>query len=136
MHLSDTLVIGPLPLRARTVRLPVGTALAIAAALLVAAAVAVRPPLPGGAITDLQVLADGRLGLAVASLVGPTERQAWVFDPAQASLQRVGQATRDAAPPAGVIVAPDGQHAIALMRGAAATSSTPATPDSLVLDGP
>ena len=44
MHLSDTLVIGPLPLRARTVRLPVGTALAIAAALLVAAAVAVGAP--------------------------------------------------------------------------------------------
>jgi hypothetical protein len=34
MHLSDTLVIGPLPLKTRTVRLPVGFALAVGVALI------------------------------------------------------------------------------------------------------
>ena len=61
----------------------------------------IRQPLPGSAITDLQVLADGRLGLAVASLVGPIERQAWIFDPVQSSVQRIGTAMRDVTPPAG-----------------------------------
>jgi hypothetical protein len=242
MHLSDTLVIGPLPLQTRTVRMPVGMALAIGAATLAAiTAVAagsapqlldialapvaarlgvaipvtaatpvpvgegaqvevhlasvpagaaivldgqvvgmtpatitttvgkplvlrrpgapdvvvldpqadvpmpiwprasllpVRPPLPGSAITDIEVLADGRLGLALASLVGPNERQAWIFDPAQASVQRIGPAVRESAPPAGEVVAPDGQHSIVLVRGAAATPNSPASADSLVLDGP
>src|SRR6266849_5895689 len=127
MHLSDTLVIGPLPLQARPVRVPLGTAIAVGHALVLSrpgapdvlvldpsadvaipiwprvSVLPIRAPLPGSAITDLQVLADGRLGLAVASLVGPTERQAWVFDPVQSRLQRVGPATRDAAPPAGVV---------------------------------
>ncbi len=242
MHLSDTLVIGPLPLQTRPLRVPVGIALAVGVAVLVATAAAatagaprllgsalapvaarlgvafpvtsatpapaseraqvevrltsvpagaaivldgqvlgttpatitttagqsvvlrrsgapdvvvldpqatvsipiwprasvlpVRPPLPGSAITDLQVLADGRLGLAVASLVGPNERQAWIFDPAQASVQRIGPALREDAPPAGEVVAPDGQHSIALVRGVAAASNSPATADNLLLDGP
>ncbi len=34
-------------------------------------------------------------------LVGPTERQAWVFDPVQSRLQHIGPATRDTAPPVG-----------------------------------
>jgi hypothetical protein len=101
-----------------------------------ASLLAVRPPLPGSAITDLQVLADGRLALAVASLVGPSERQAWIFDPAQASIQRLGPATRVSGPPAGEVVAPDGQHTILLLRGATATANSPATADSLQLDGP
>jgi hypothetical protein len=96
----------------------------------------VRSPLPGSAITDLKVLADGRLGLAVASLVGPNERQAWIFDPAQARLQRIGPAVREGTPPAGEVIAPDGQHTIALLRGAAATPNGPAGADSLLLDGP
>ena len=81
-------------------------------------------------------MADGRLALAVASLVGPRERQTWIFDPAQASIQRLGPATRDNAPPAGKVLAPDGQHTIALQRGASAKSDSPATADSLQLDGP
>jgi hypothetical protein len=101
-----------------------------------ASLLAVRPPLPGSAITDLQVMADGRLALAVASLVGPTERQAWIFDPAHASIRRLGPATRVSAPPAGEVVAPDGQHTIVLLRGATATANSPATADSLQLDGP
>jgi hypothetical protein len=45
MHLSDTLVIGPLPLQARPVRVPLGTALAVSAALLIASgAAAVSAP--------------------------------------------------------------------------------------------
>ncbi len=56
---------------------------------------AVRAPVPGGVITDLQVLADGRVDLAVASLAAPAERQAWLLDPTLAHLERVGPATRD-----------------------------------------
>src|SRR2546421_648048 len=136
MHLSDTLVIGPLPLRTQPVRVPVRAALAVGflavlAAITVAAAgsaprllgnaLAPRAPvlptgprLPGSAIADRQVLADGRMGLAVAGLVGPNERQAWLFDPVQASVQRIGSPVRGGAPPAGEVVAPDGQHAIPL----------------------
>ena len=47
----------------------------------------VRAPLPGGALTDLQVLANGHLALAVASAAAPTERQAWL-DPTRAHLER------------------------------------------------
>ena len=50
--------------------------------------------------------------------------------------QRLGPATRESAPPAGEVLAPDGQHTIALLRGASATSDSPATADSLRLDGP
>ena len=96
----------------------------------------VRAPVPGGAVTDLQLLADGRLALAIASAATPTERQAWLLDPARAHLERVGPATRDDVPPAGVVVAPDGQRRVALVRGAAATPTTPATADVLLLDGP
>src|SRR5712692_452358 len=97
---------------------------------------AVRAPMPGGVITDLQVLADGRLDLAVASPAAPAERQAWLLDPTLAHLERVGPATRDDPPPAGVVVAPDGQHRVTLVRGATATPGAPATADVLVLDGP
>jgi hypothetical protein len=76
------------------------------------------------------------MGLAVASLVGPSERQGWIFDPAQASIQRLGPATRESAPPAGEVLAPDGQHTIALQRCASATPDSPATADSLQLNGP
>jgi hypothetical protein len=95
----------------------------------------VRAPLPGGAITDLTVLEDGRLALAVASAAGPGARRAWVLDPGQARVERVGPATHDDAPPAGVVVAADGQHSAVLMRGAA-TATGPAAPDTLLLDGP
>jgi hypothetical protein len=96
---------------------------------------AVRAPVPGGVITDVQLLADGRLDLAVASPAAPSERQAWLLDPMLAHLERVGPATRDDPPPAGVVVAPDGQHRVTLVRGAAAKPGAPATADTLVLDG-
>jgi len=66
----------------------------------------VRAPLPGGALTDLQVLADGRLALAVASAAAPTERQAWLLDPTRAHFERVGPTTRDNTPPAGTSSSP------------------------------
>jgi hypothetical protein len=96
----------------------------------------VLSPVPGGEITDVTLLGDGRASLIVASPAGPVERQAWILDPAKAELERVGSAVRQDNPPAGVVVAPDGQHSVMLMRGAPATGNTRATTDRLVVDGP
>jgi hypothetical protein len=95
----------------------------------------IRSPVPGGAITDVTLLEDGRASLIVASPAGPVERQAWILDPAGAGLERVGSALRQEVPPAGVVVAPDGQHRVMLMRGTA-TANTRATADRLLIDGP
>ncbi|HEY1298494.1 MAG TPA: hypothetical protein VGJ60_35880 [Chloroflexota bacterium] len=98
--------------------------------------VPVRPPVPGGAITDVTLLADGRASLIVASPAGPVERQAWILDPAGVDLERVGSALRQDNPPAGVVVAPDRQHRVMLIRGTPATANTRPTADRLVVEGP
>ncbi len=67
MHLSDTLVIGPLPLQTRTVRVPVAMALAVGVAVLVAtaaAATAGAPRLLGNALAPVAA----RLGAAVPAV--------------------------------------------------------------------
>ncbi len=100
------------------------------------AEVPVRAPLPGGAVTDVQVLGDGRVAVAVASTAAPNERQAWLLDPAWAHLERVRPAMRDDVTPAGIVVAPDGQHTVVLVRGVASVASSPTTADVLLVDGP
>jgi hypothetical protein len=96
----------------------------------------VRSPVPGGAITDVTLLGDGRASLIVASPAGPVERQAWVLDPAEAEMVRTGSPLRQDNPPAGVVVAPDAQHRVMLMRGTPATANTRAASDRLLVDGP
>jgi hypothetical protein len=96
----------------------------------------IRSPVPGGAITDVTLLGDGRATLIVASPAGPVERQAWILDPAGAEMVRVGSALRQDNPPAGVVVAPDGQRRVMLMRGTPATPNTRATADRLLVDSP
>jgi PEGA domain len=95
----------------------------------------VRSPVPGGAITDVTLLRDGRASLIVASPSGLVERQAWILDPAGAEVVRIGSALRQDNPPAGVVVAPDGQHRVTLMRSTPATPNTRATADQLLVDG-
>ena len=96
----------------------------------------VRSPVPGGAITDVTLLEDGRASLIVASSTGPVERQAWILDSAGAEVVRVGSTLRQDNPPAGVVVAPDGQHRVMLVRGTPATANTQATSDRLLVEGP
>jgi hypothetical protein len=96
----------------------------------------VRAPVPGGALTDVQVLADGRLALAVASIAAPNERQAWLLDPAHAHLERVSPPMVNDARPAGMVTAPYGQHTVALVRGAASAPSASNASDVLLLYGP
>ena len=48
----------------------------------------VRPPLPGGKIAGVDVLADGRIVLYIMVPTAPAERQAWAFDPATSSATR------------------------------------------------
>ncbi len=101
----------------------------------------VRPPLPGGKIAGVDVLADGRIVLDVTVPTAPSERQAWAFDPAASSATRLGPTTLVGPAPAGVAVAPDGARTVSLVRGAAPTNApqlgTQPTPaESLRLDGP
>jgi len=92
----------------------------------------VRPPVPGAAITSANFLPDGRVALAVQ--VSPHgERQAWAYDPASASLERLGRAAAPGALPSSVAIAPDGLHTAAIVHldgldGAAA--------DRFAIEGP
>jgi hypothetical protein len=101
----------------------------------------VRPPLPGGKIAGVDVLADGRVVLDLTVPTAPSERQAWDFDPVTSNATRLGPAILKGAAPAGVAVSPDGAHTVSLVRGVAPTNgpqlgTQPTPPDSLRLDGP
>jgi hypothetical protein len=97
---------------------------------------AVRSPLPGGQIVGVDVLADGGVVLDVTVPTAPTERQAWVFDPATAGARRIGPSVLAGAAPAGVAMAPDGAHAVSLLRGATSPADLVPLPDTLLVDGP
>src|SRR5437879_5100627 len=74
MHLSDTLVIGPLPLQRRFLRLPVGAAVAGLLALLVAGATTAlltRRPLPTAVAALAARLPVALQGVAPATASAP-----------------------------------------------------------------
>jgi hypothetical protein len=102
----------------------------------------VRPPLPGGKIAGVDVLADGRVVLDVTVPTAPSERQTWDFDPVTSNATRLGPAILEGAAPAGVAVSPNGAHTVSLVRGVEPTNglqqlgTQPSPSDSMRLDGP
>ena len=81
----------------------------------------VRAPLPGGGLTDLQVLADGRLALAVASAAAPY-RTPGLAAGSHAGALRAGRADDARQHPAGRHIqfapGPTADHAITRFAGA------------------